>query len=80
MLRGFPTAIIDSPACRSYDEDSLDHCRMVDCHKKYFGLKSFFNRGSLVCEPVPACVPTKHRGMSTLTDGFNCSYSYGDCS
>uniref|UniRef100_A0A1B6L9D6 Uncharacterized protein n=1 Tax=Graphocephala atropunctata TaxID=36148 RepID=A0A1B6L9D6_9HEMI len=63
MLRGFPGYAVEGPPCKSHDEDALDSCKMVDCHKKYFGLKSYFNRGSRVCEPVPACLSSKRRGM-----------------
>ncbi|KAG8252390.1 uncharacterized protein LOC124365224 isoform X1 [Homalodisca vitripennis] len=63
VLRGFPGYVMEQPLCKSYDEDALDSCKMVDCHKKYFGLRSYFNRGTRVCEPVPACLPSKRRGM-----------------
>ncbi|XP_054284422.1 uncharacterized protein LOC129001221 [Macrosteles quadrilineatus] len=63
MVRGFPGYIVERPPCNSYDEDALNNCKMVDCHMKYFGLRSFFNKASRVCEPVPACLPSKRRGM-----------------
>lgn len=61
-MRGFPSSAVESPPCHSFDEDALDECKMVDCHVKYFGIRSFFNKGARTCEPVPPCLPTRRRG------------------
>uniref|UniRef100_A0A1B6CXK8 Uncharacterized protein n=1 Tax=Clastoptera arizonana TaxID=38151 RepID=A0A1B6CXK8_9HEMI len=43
--------------CRSRDLDPLDHCKPVDCYKKYSGRKSYFDKTTATCKAIPKCLP-----------------------
>ncbi|GJQ68331.1 hypothetical protein Trydic_g16925 [Trypoxylus dichotomus] len=42
--------------CESVDLDPFHNCVPVDCHMKYLGTRSFFNRKWKRCQKVPVCV------------------------
>ncbi|KAI4470270.1 hypothetical protein MML48_1g04614 [Holotrichia oblita] len=43
-------------SCESVDLDPFQNCAPVDCHMKYLGTRSFFNRKWKRCQKVPVCV------------------------
>ncbi|XP_030240815.1 uncharacterized protein LOC115562825 [Drosophila navojoa] len=41
--------------CKNWDKDYLRNCTPLNCEERYFGKRSFYNRTTEQCEPVPPC-------------------------
>lgn len=45
----------DFTDCKNWDKNYLRNCTPLNCEERYFGKRSFYNRTSGECEPVPSC-------------------------
>ncbi|EDW13871.2 uncharacterized protein LOC6572269 [Drosophila mojavensis] len=41
--------------CKNWDKNYLRNCTPLNCEERYFGKRSFYNRTTELCEPVPPC-------------------------
>ncbi|KAH8395526.1 hypothetical protein KR222_000521 [Zaprionus bogoriensis] len=41
--------------CKNWDQNYFRNCTPLDCEERYFGKRSFYNRTTEQCEPVPIC-------------------------
>ena len=52
----FDTILPNFAECESVDLDPERECRPSNCVLKYMGMRNFFNKNSLMCEPVEECM------------------------
>ncbi|XP_054091273.1 uncharacterized protein LOC105210176 isoform X2 [Zeugodacus cucurbitae] len=45
----------DYKDCKNWDKEYLRNCTPVDCQERYFGKRSFYNKTTEHCDPVPRC-------------------------
>ncbi|XP_064535590.1 uncharacterized protein LOC135426443 isoform X2 [Drosophila montana] len=45
----------DFTDCKNWDKNYLRNCTPLNCEERYFGKRSFYNRTTGECEPVPPC-------------------------
>uniref|UniRef100_A0A034VRJ2 Uncharacterized protein n=1 Tax=Bactrocera dorsalis TaxID=27457 RepID=A0A034VRJ2_BACDO len=45
----------DYKDCKNWDKEYLNNCTPVNCQERYFGQRSFYNKTTEHCDPVPRC-------------------------